>query len=204
MTLVGALTMNFVNQTIRTLFFSLDKIIFGLIADTYGLLLLLTRTSIFSGEVIADFASRVYAIAGIFMLFKVTLAVIHYVINPDDFTDKEQGFAGIWKRIVFSLVMLVLTPYIFHEAYRLQAIILEENTIMNLVFGAPARNTIPNEDYALNAGRHMQFVLAFSFMRPNVSEFFGDANHNLSDCTEIYDTTAGVINFREDSMFILI
>lgn len=178
--------MSYVFQAIRAMFFSLDKIIYGLIDDVYSLLLLITRTSIFSENVIADFASRIYALAGIFMLFKVSLSIIHYVINPDDFVDKEKGFASVGKRIVISLVLLVLTPYIFHEAYGLQALILEDNTIFNLVFGSEMIDDVPRIDYVQNAGKHIQFVTMYSFMRPNFAEWYGDNTFDLAPCQETY------------------
>ena len=60
--------MEFIINTIRTLFYSLDKVIYGLIDDVYGLLLQLTRTSVFSQQAIHEFAQRIYALIGIFML----------------------------------------------------------------------------------------------------------------------------------------
>ena len=42
--------MEFIINTIRTLFYSLDKVIYGLIDDVYGLLLQLTRTSVFHNK----------------------------------------------------------------------------------------------------------------------------------------------------------
>ena len=78
------------------------------IDDIYGLLLQIARTSIFDQEVISQFSQRIYAIVGIFMLFKVSVSLITYILNPDDFTDKEKGFTSIIKRIVISLAMIVL------------------------------------------------------------------------------------------------
>ena len=99
--------MEFFYNTIRGFFFQLDSVVFGLIDDVYTLLLQITRTSIFSSDVISEFSSRIFAIAGIFMLFKVTISLINYIINPDDFSDKNKGFSNIAKRIVISLALLV-------------------------------------------------------------------------------------------------
>ncbi len=195
--------MSFVIKALRTLFFSLDKIIYGLIDEIYSLLITISRTTIFSADVIAEFSSRVYALAGIFMLFKVSLSIINYIINPDDFTDKEKGFASIGKRVVFSLAMLVLVPFVFQEAYALQAIILEENTIMNLVFGTSSNRLLPNDDYVQNAGKQIQFTVMYTFMQPNYDEYYSDSKYPMSSCINTYELNEdGTKASRGDSDFI--
>ena len=184
--------MGLVYKAFRVIFFHLDKVVFGLIDDIYGLLLQLARTSIFDQDIISQFSQRVYAIVGIFMLFKVSVSLINYILNPDDFTDKEKGFTSIIKRIVLSLAMIVLVPYIFNEAYELQSIILEENSIMTMVFGSPAQRTeiagitLPNKTYADMAGQKIQFTVLFAFTQPNYQEFSGDSYFDLSGCREPY------------------
>ena len=180
--------MEFIINTIRTLFYSLDKVIYGLIDDVYGLLLQLTRTSVFSQQAIHEFAQRIYALIGIFMLFKVTVSLINYVLNPDEFIDKDKGFASIIKHVILALVMIVLVPYIFNEAYEVQSIILEENTIMNLVFGSPSGRSLPNSSYTEQAGQKIQFTIMYAFAQPNYEEFYNDNYYDLSDCYHTYDT----------------
>lgn len=178
--------MDFIVKTFRILFFMLDEVIYGLIDDFYALLLQLCRTSIFTQDVISDFAKRVYALVGIFMLFKVTLSIITYILNPDDFSDKEKGFTSIIKHVILSLVLVVITPYIFSEAYDLQTIILEDNTIMNVVFGTPAEAHMPNTSYVESAGNKIQFTIMYAFSQPNIDDFYTDSNTNLASCATTY------------------
>ena len=187
--------MEFVVRLFRRIFFTLDTIVYGLIPNVYALLIQITRTSIFTQVEINTFAKRIYALIGVFMLFKVTVSVINYILNPDDFTDKEKGFTNVIKRIILSLVMLVLCPYIFQEAYNLQSIILEENTIMNLVFGSPSKDFEDlygddtkhsgNNLYVDQAGRKIQFTLMYAFAQPNYDDFSG-SNYDLADCRNTY------------------
>ena len=60
------------------------------------------------------FEKRVYVILGIFMLFKVTVSLITYLVNPDKLTDKEQGMAKVVTRIITVLVMLIALPTFFN------------------------------------------------------------------------------------------
>lgn len=195
--------MEFVIKVFRTLFYSLDKIIYGLIDDVYGLLVQISRTSVFSDTVIHEFAERIYALVGLFMLFKVTVSLVSYILNPDDFSDKDKGFTSIIKRVVLSLFMIALVPYIFQEAYDLQAIVLQENTIMNLVFGTPSNkvnNEAPNASYVDSAGKQIQFTVMFAFAQPNYEEWTHDQNFDLTDCRNTYviDST-GRYQFRTDT-----
>lgn len=178
--------MDFIIKTFRILFFMLDEVVYGLIDDFYALLLQLCRTSIFTQDVISEFAKRVYALVGIFMLFKVTLSIITYILNPDDFSDKEKGFTSIIKHVILSLVLVVITPYIFSEAYDLQTIILEDNTIMNVVFGTPAEAHMPNTSYVESAGNKIQFTIMYAFAQPNIDDFYTDSNTNLASCATTY------------------
>ncbi len=196
--------MEFIIKTLRTLFFSLDKVIYGLIDDVYGLLLQLTRTSVFTQESIHQFAERVYALVGIFMLFKVTVSLVNYVLNPDDFADKEKGLGSIVKHVILSLVMIVLVPYIFNEAFELQSIILEENTIMNLIFGSPSERelNISNSSYTESAGQKIQFTIMYAFAQPNYDDFFNDAEYDLADCKVTYkEDEDGNYTFRKTPVF---
>ena len=101
----------------------------------YDLLLEIARTSILTQADIADMADRIYKLLAIFMVFKVTLSLITYVVNPDDFSDKSKGVAKLGTNIVISLSLLILTPYIFNYAYQFQTIILEDNSLATLIFG---------------------------------------------------------------------
>lgn len=196
--------MEFCIKTLRTLFFALDKVIYGLIDDVYGLLLQLTRTSVFTEESIHQFAERIYALVGIFMLFKVTVSLVNYVLNPDDFTDKEKGLGSIVKHVILSLVMVVLVPYIFNEAFELQSIILEENTIMNLVFGSPSERQlkVSNSSYTESAGQKIQFTIMYAFAQPNYDDFFNDSQYDLADCRNTYvEDEDGNYTFRKTPVF---
>lgn len=182
------------NEWIRSvfgsIFFNIDKAIYGAIGNVYELLMSIARTTIFDQATIQTFASRVYALIGIFMLFKVTFSLVTYVLNPDSFADKEKGISSIGKNILISLSLTILTPYIFAEAYNLQNIILEENTLATVVFGTPGTNTKSNKYYISRAGEQIKFVLMYTFFQPNIegysSQEFTQSGGDINSCKEIY------------------
>lgn len=205
--------MSVILKIIRQLFFHIDKIVYGLVDEVYGLLLQLTRTSIFNQDIIHSFAIRVYALIGIFMLFKVSISLLTYLLNPDDFASKEKGFGIVIRNVILALVILVISPYVFNEAYEVQSMILEENTIMNLIFGTPSDNGSSSEsvsynsgsfldNYVNDAGGKIQFTLLYAFAQPNYEEFAHDKTvADLIDCNDTYARDSeGNFTFRKKAV----
>ena len=199
--------MEFIVQCLRVLFFTLDTIVFGLIDDVYALLMQISRTTIFDQDALHNFSQRVYVMLGLFMLLKVMISIINYILNPDDLVDKEKGFANIIKRMILSLVMIVLVPYVFREAYELQAIILNENTIMTIVFGSPGESyrtqsgkTSSNSSFYDTAGQKIQFTVMYAFAQPNYEEFSG-TDYDLTDCRDTYAKKDGNYVFRDKYIY---
>ena len=120
---------------LRNIFGWLDQLVYGFITTVYNVFTNLASYTLINTEVLQTFTQRIYALIGIFMLFKLTFSLITYFIDPDKFSDKKSGFGNLIQRIVISLVLLALTPTIFNLAFKAQTIILEENILANLVLG---------------------------------------------------------------------
>ncbi len=125
---------------IRSLFFAIDGIIYSFIVTVYNLFVDIAQTSIFTEEVIDLFASKVYALLGIFMLFKVSFSILSYIVSPDDFLDKTKGFSKLISNIIITLTLLIATPWIFTQAMEIQRIILRDN-IIGKIFSTSNVNT---------------------------------------------------------------
>lgn len=113
----------------RSFFFFIDGIIYKFIDTVYSLFLEIANTSIFTEDMINEFAGKVYALVGIFMLFKVSFSLLTYIINPDEFADKSKGMGKLIKNIITSLMLFILVPIIFREAMDIQRIILKDDII---------------------------------------------------------------------------
>ncbi len=181
--------MEYIVKVLRTLFFNIDRVVYEGIGKVYDLLLVIARTTILDESFIGEFATRIYMLIGIFMLFKISLSLITYVLNPDEFVDKEKGFASVMKRVVLSLVMLVLVPYGFKELYNLQAIILEDNTLASFVFGTPSAGNNGSTTYQIDtAGEKIKFVLMYTFFQPNYMGLYEDSgNASINACAIPYE-----------------
>lgn len=161
----------------RQFFFNIDKIVFNFISIIYDFLITIARTSVLSQADIMDMADRIYKLLAIFMIFKVTFSLIMYVVNPDDFSDKNKGVGKLGTNIVISLAMLILTPYIFSYAYQLQTIILEDNSLSALIFGDEQQNS--TESPFESAGDSMAYITMAPFFTPNA------AIDELYECSQL-------------------
>ncbi len=195
--------MEYIVKILRTLFFYIDKVVYEGVGIVYDLLLDVSRTTVLSQETIGDFSSKIYVFIGIFMLFKISVSLITYVINPDEFSDKEKGFASIVKRVIISLIMLALVPYVFREAISLQGILLEDNTLASIIFSTDASM---DATYTLDtAGDKIRFILMYTFFQPNYRDLMEeDSTSNLSSCAITYSySDTGAIQRDSNGAFIL-
>ena len=162
---------------LRFVFLWIDKAISAIIDVVYNTLLWIANTSILDSSVIESFASRIYALLGIFMLFKVTFSLITYLVNPDAFSDKSKGVGKMITNIVIVVILLATTPLLFRKAYELQKYILSENVISNLLLGTRAQNELEREQ----AGKEMAFTVYSAFFTPDSKTF-----SELSACDDMY------------------
>lgn len=170
-------------KLIRQFFFNLDKVIYGFITTIYDLLISIARTSILSQADIINMADKIYKLLAVFMVFKVTFSLIMYVVNPDDFSDKSKGVSKLGLNIVISLALLILVPYMFSAAFRLQTIILEDNSLAELIMGSDKDDEGNSNASVLNdAGDTIAFYSIQPFFLPNVSI------DELRDCITIDNT----------------
>ena len=130
---------NFFTDKIRGLFTVLDSVAFWLFSKTMGLMFDIASLTANKGAELTAFLeplqARIYVILSIYMVFKVTISLLTYIVNPDAMTDKSQGVGKLVQRIIVSLVMLIFFPTAFKTANEFQAHIIENNTIPRIVLG---------------------------------------------------------------------
>lgn len=73
---------------------------------------------------ITDFRNNLYILIGIFMVFRLGISLINYLINPDAIGDKQAGAGKMITRIVTSFILLLAMPWIFDKLTELETVIL--------------------------------------------------------------------------------
>lgn len=102
---------NFILNILRLFFCFLDYLVYTV--STLFFRLIFNLANIQRLGIYESIEERVYIILGIFMLFKVTISLITYLVNPDKISDKEQGVSKVVVRIMMVLVMLIGLPTFF-------------------------------------------------------------------------------------------
>lgn len=102
----------FAKGSFRSMMISVDRGVYeGLLKNIFIIFFQLANTEFLSGRIYVVLFKRVFLILGVFMLFKLTISLIGYVISPDSISDKEKGFSKLLGRVVTSLLfILVLMP----------------------------------------------------------------------------------------------
>ena len=124
---------------VRNIFATLDNVAFFLFSKVMGLLFDIANLTAQKGDAITTFLEplqgRIYVVLSIYMVFKVTISLLTYIVNPDAMTDKNQGAGKLVQRIIVSLAILSFFPYGFKMLNKLQADIIGNETIPKLVLG---------------------------------------------------------------------
>ncbi len=158
--------MTWVLDLVRQLLSVFDRIVYGLIEVFYTAFNLIAKTRVFQSGVIEQFATRVYVFLALIMLFKISFSIIQYIINPDNFTNNEKGIGKLIQNIIIVMLLVVITPTIFEQAYNLQRIVLKENIVGQIILGKSQSNMINDED----VHRTMSFSVLSAFLKPNEKE----------------------------------
>lgn len=119
---------------IKQLFSFVDRMIVFVIKYLYQLIIAIADTNVF-GNLIYDYLGRIYMFLSVFMVFKLSISIINYVINPDALSDKSKGFGKLITNVVISLILLAVTPNLFNMAFNLQTDLLNSNAIYQIITG---------------------------------------------------------------------
>ena len=77
---------------------------------------------------------NIYVLVAVFMLFRITISLIEYLIDPDKINDKQQGGGKLVTRIIISLLLVVSFPIILKGVNRLQSDLLQDDSPLFKIF----------------------------------------------------------------------
>lgn len=73
---------------------------------------------------VGDIYNRIYAFLAIFMVFKLTISFLKYLVNPDTMVDKEKGAGKLIARTVTMLALIIILPMVFPLLNRAQEVFI--------------------------------------------------------------------------------
>lgn len=137
---------------VKTLVFSLDTWIYGLIIDLYNMFSSLCTVRLLSNELLQELSQRIGYVLGVVMLFYVILSFIQMLLNPDVIMDKEKGAVSIIKKTIIVIVMLGAANFVFNTLYQVQNMVVKSNVISKLLLPYTITTSINNQDSDDNGG----------------------------------------------------
>ena len=121
----GIMPRNLVTTWLLQFAAALDRICYSVFGWILQVIFDIANSEIVSETVFESFEDRVYMILGIFMLFKITIALLGYLVNPDQLADKEKGMGKMVTRTIVVLIMLIGFPVAFRFLNDIQQPLLE-------------------------------------------------------------------------------
>ncbi len=143
----------------------IDGVVYYLIEVIYGLLMDIASATPFNNEIFSTFAERIYALLGLFMLFKVSFSLIKYIVNPDEFSDKAKGGKKMVTNILIVLVLIVATPIAFDWMMKIQHVLIVEEPLMEKLILGTGVNGQPIDQNKV--GSDVKVAVFSSFYRPD-------------------------------------
>ena len=146
----------FLNDGIRSVFGFIDWAFFTLLGWVYKIFFEVSTSELFSKEMITEFFTRIQLIIGVFMIFKLSVSILQYIVNPDKMSDPKSpaNLSNVFVRILTAMIMLTLivplnirnttsefetqinnNGILFGTLYSLQSSLLKQNTLGKLVLG---------------------------------------------------------------------
>jgi len=128
--------LNSMYYNVGSIFIALLIGIYRTVANTYDLMITFTQSSSlfdFSklSNAVKGFSDSIYTLIAVFMLFRITITMIEYLIDPDKLTDKSTGTGKLITRVIISIILVIsFNDFIMPKVYELQDALLSPNSII--------------------------------------------------------------------------
>lgn len=173
----------------RVLFAFLDFLVYWVVEILFRAIFNIANFELYG--LYEDIMERVFVILGIFMLFKITISLISYLVNPDKISDKEQGVSKVVTRIIIVLVMLIGLPTFFSLMTEAQNKLLP--AIPRVIIGTA--NSLGSEDVTgISENMTLTMIQGFAHLKDgctgqdlqNRNDFLDHINDVCSDSSNTY------------------
>lgn len=185
---------------LRFLFSWIDGITVRLITTIYRLFSDMTELVVYNDSIIKTIGKRIGLILGIFMLFKLAISLISYMISPDKLSDGKQGGGKLIINVGISLALLISINFIFKEAYFVQGKLVESRIIEKIFFGESGVILESNsENISGSQKMDIGYYLYTGFFNPNTDVFDVTCNDMWDVSKKISDECNSLLEEKFDN-----
>lgn len=117
----------------------LVALIYRNVAKSYNLMIGFTSNNYFGNlqDGISNLQSNLYTLLAIFMVFRITISLLTYLIEPDKIEDSKVGMGKLPMRIAISIILvLTLNSFIFPLLRKVEQALLAPDSIINNIFSS--------------------------------------------------------------------
>lgn len=138
-------------ELMRSFFGPIAKFLYFLIAKAYDLVFELANNQFGLHDQVMKFTYTLSNVFVIYMIFRITISILNYLINPDSFSDKTNGFSKLIIRIIIVLALLIGFNPLFDKLTEIESTILGYNdtstsVIDNIILGNQKISYIEDEN----------------------------------------------------------
>lgn len=185
-----------ISDAIRGFFAAIIRFIYGWIGSLADAMYRFANNDYLGlGSYAEDFAGKIFNILIIFMIFKLTITFLNYLVNPDAFNDNNKGIQNVIKRIIICFALLISINPIFKVLFDVQQNLIDDSVVENLMLGSDSDKIFVTDEglriyftqispycdeyepnkriITFSKGDHLALLTLKPFMQP-VSEDVGD------------------------------
>lgn len=155
----------------RTVLSTIDAACYQLVTWVLQAIFDVANANILSETLMENFQNRIYIIIGIFMLFRIAIILLNYLINPDKMVDKQAGVGKLITRTAVAIIMLIGFPFVFKEleSANIQDHLLE--AIPRIIIG---KNTNVSDLSSSDEGERLADTIAWTTYQIAITDTSGN------------------------------
>lgn len=181
--------MGVISDGLRTLCAWLCSAIYMLIAGLYDLFMNISRVELLTSDQIQPIYQRITMILTIVMVFYVTFETVKFVIQPEQFSDKEKGAQKIVIRMVMVVLLIAFVPQIFSGAYWVQNKIFDTQVFSKVILG---KQSVNSDEF----GKNLSYNI-FSMFYSLDTESFSESELESKKCGSIPCKQVVLMNYNQ-------
>lgn len=167
---------------------TVDLGLYLLINVIFDVFFVLARLDIFGATSLGQqlyeaLSQRIYMIISIVMVFIFAYNLLLYVMQPDGrYVSDKMKPTAILKRIVFSMVLLILMPLLFRYMSQFQNHVLASDTIPSIILGKEQ-----GVSRVMTRGKRISMMTWMTFVHPE-NKSYGDFinNYDAETCDDYF------------------
>lgn len=185
------LTLLGIGKTLTKIVAALYRSIAAIYTDMLNLVDTFTKGPL--ADTLNSIVGNVYVLVGVFMLFRIGVSLLNYLVDPSKLDDKKVGGGQLVMHILISIVLLLSLNFVFKWTSQLQLILLEKDGVLYKIISTGNAEMSKLNDLQLINTQEVSVV----------SKKYMDNNTKKVDCYYSYisSVTDGPKNFISSNNF---